>query len=31
LRRGDAIVTSDRRDIERLSNAVGRRINVIAV
>lgn len=31
LRRGDAIVTSDRRDIESLANAVGRRVNVIAV
>lgn len=31
LRRGDAIVTGDRRDIETLANAVGRRINVIAV
>ena len=31
LRRGDAIVTSDRRDIEILANAVGRRIGVIAV
>ena len=31
LRRGDAIVTSDRRDIETLANAVGRRIGVIAV
>jgi hypothetical protein len=31
LRRGDAIVTSDRRDIETLANAVGRRINIIAV
>ena len=31
LRRGDAIVTSDRGDIERLANAVGRRIDVIPV
>lgn len=31
LRRGDPIVTSDRRDIENLANAVGRRIDVIAV
>jgi hypothetical protein len=31
LRRGDAIVTSDRRDIERLANAVGRRIGVMSV
>jgi predicted nucleic acid-binding protein len=31
LRRGDAIVTSDRRDIEALANAVGRRIGAIAV
>jgi predicted nucleic acid-binding protein len=31
LRRGDAIVTSDRRDIENLANAVGRRIDVIAL
>ena len=31
LRRGDAIVTSDRRDIETLANAVGRRLGVIAV
>jgi hypothetical protein len=31
LRRGDAIVTSDRRDIETLANAVGRRVGVIAV
>jgi hypothetical protein len=31
LRRGDAIVTGDRRDIESLANAVGRRIGVIAV
>jgi hypothetical protein len=31
LRRGDAIVTGDRRDIETLANAVGRRIGVIAV
>jgi hypothetical protein len=29
--RGDSIVTSDRRDIERLANAAGRRVNVIAV
>jgi hypothetical protein len=31
LRRGDAVVTSDRRDIETLAQAVGRRIGVIAV
>jgi predicted nucleic acid-binding protein len=31
MRRGDAIVTSDRGDIEGLANAVGRRINIIAV
>jgi predicted nucleic acid-binding protein len=31
LRRGDAVVTSDRRDIETLANAVGRRIGVISV
>jgi predicted nucleic acid-binding protein len=31
LRRGDAIVTSDARDIETLANAVGRRLGVIAV
>lgn len=31
LRRGDAIVTSDRRAVEKLTNAVGRRISVIAV
>lgn len=31
LRRDEAIVTSDRRDIEKLANAVGRRINVIAI
>jgi hypothetical protein len=31
LRRSDAIVTSDRHDIDTLANAVGRRIGVIAV
>jgi predicted nucleic acid-binding protein len=31
LRRGDAVVTSDRRDIETLASAVGRRIDVIPV
>lgn len=31
LRRGDAVVTSDRRDIEKLARAAGRRINVITV
>ncbi len=31
LRRDEAIVTSDRRDIEKLANAVGRRVNVIAI
>lgn len=31
LRRDEAIVTSDRRDIEKLANAAGRRINVIAI
>jgi len=31
LRRGDAIVTSVRRDIENLASAVGRRIDVIAL
>jgi len=31
LRRDEAIVTSDRHDIEKLANAVGRRINVIAI
>ena len=31
LRRDEAIVTSDRRDIEKQANAVGRRINVIAI
>lgn len=30
-RRRDAIVTSDRRDIQNLANAVGRRIDVIAL
>ena len=31
LRRDDAVVTSDQRDIEALANAVGRRVNVIAL
>jgi len=31
IRRGDAIVTSDRGDIERLANAVGKRIDVIGM
>lgn len=31
MRRGDAIVTSDRGDIERLANAVGKRIDVIGI
>lgn len=31
LRRTDAIVTSDRRDIEHHAGAVGRRVNIIAI
>jgi hypothetical protein len=31
MRRGDAIVTSDRGDIEALANAVGRLVNIIAI
>jgi hypothetical protein len=31
LRRGDAIVSSDRPDIGSLAQAVGRRINIIAI
>lgn len=31
LRRGDAIVTSDQGDIEALADAVGRRVNIIAI
>lgn len=31
LRRGDAVVTSDRRDIEALAGAVSRRLDSIAV
>ena len=31
LRRGDAVVTSDQRDIETLASAVGRRVNIIAM
>jgi hypothetical protein len=31
LRRGDAVVTSDGRDIETLANTIGSRIGVIAV
>jgi predicted nucleic acid-binding protein len=31
LRRGDAVVTSDQRDIETLAGAVGRRVNIIAI
>ncbi len=31
LRRGDVIVTSDRRDIDALASAVGRRVDVISV
>ena len=31
LRRGDAVVTSDQRDIETLASAVGRGVNIIAM
>ena len=31
LRRGDAVVTSDQRDIEKLARAVGRRVNIVAM
>lgn len=31
LRRGDAVVTSDRRDIQNLARSVGRRLNIITV
>jgi hypothetical protein len=31
LRRADAIVTSDRGDLESLANAVGRRVNIIGI
>ena len=31
LRRGDAVVTSDQGDIEKLARAVGRRLNIIAM
>jgi hypothetical protein len=29
LQRGDAVVTSDQRDVEALASAVGRRVNII--
>jgi hypothetical protein len=31
LRRADAVVTSDRGDIDRLAGAVGRRVDIIAI
>ena len=31
LRRGDAVVTSDRRDLEHLAQAVGRRLDLIVI
>jgi hypothetical protein len=31
LRRAEAIVTSDRRDIDQLARAVGRRVDIIAI
>ena len=31
LRRGDAVVTSDSSDLDRLARAVGRRVNLISI
>jgi hypothetical protein len=31
LRRGDAVMTGDPGDLDRLARSVGRRINVIAI
>jgi len=29
LQRGDAVVTTDQRDVEALASAVGRRVNIV--